>query len=239
MALFKMGAFADSLRGKSGNTVFKKTKSGIVVTDWVIPTNPDTLAQRTIRNDFTRATQTFATLTSSQVAAWKVYASKFTMRTKAGKLRQKNAINVFASLATKYLQVNPTGTIPVNPPTSAFSGDNITVSASSGSAGTITFTASAANSLGVKTELLLQPLADDNRKPQPGAYRTEQFVAFAVGSLTANVSVPSGYYAAAYRFVKTSTGQATKLTPLPVTTVAFSVAGTDEESAPVAKKKAA
>lgn len=239
MALFKMGAFADTIRGKSGNTVFKKTKSGIVVTDLVIPTNPDTLKQRTIRNDFTRSTQTFATLTTSQLNAWKVYASKFTMRTKGGKLRKKTAVNVFAGLATKYLQVNPGGTIPTNPPATAFTGDAITVSASSGSAGTLTFTASGANSLGVKTELLLQPLADENRTPQTGAYRTQQFVAFASGSLTANISVPAGYYAAAYRFVKTSTGQATQLVPIPVVTVALSLAGSDEESAPIAKKKAA
>ncbi len=39
MALFKLGAFADYLSGKSGNTVFARTKSGTVVRDRVIPTN--------------------------------------------------------------------------------------------------------------------------------------------------------------------------------------------------------
>ena len=237
MALFKLGAFAESLSGKSGNTVFVRTKSGTVVRDFVIPTNPDTAAQQGIRSYFSRATSTFRNMTSSQVKSWDVYASQFTTRTRAGKLRKREGINVFTALTTKFLQVTPSGTIPMTPPTTAFVGDTITVTAT-GESGAVEFTASAANASGVKTELLLQPLPSANRKPDPNGYKSAYFVAFASGGLSLQIDAGPGYWAAAYRFVKTATGQATDLIQLPVMTVSLSVEEGGKVSAP-AKKKAA
>lgn len=241
MALFKMGAFADTLRGKSGNSVFSKTKSGIVVRDLVIPTNPQTPAQQGIRNKFRAGSQTWTTLTANQVANWNKYAATLTMRSKGGKLRKKRGIDVFTGLATKFLQVSPNGSIPLTPPTSAFTGDTITLTVSSETPGELLFEASGGNAAGVTTEILLQPLANANRKPQPGAFRTEQFHVFTTGagqSLTVNV--PAGYYAAAYRFVRIATGQDSLLQFLPVTTVALSLAdgGWSEESSSAKPAKA-
>lgn len=223
MALLKLGAFADSLSGKSGNTVFRKTKSGTVVSDHVIPDNPNTLAQQGVRNNFSRATTNFSNLTDAQVAAWNEYAGHFTHRTKGGKLRAKQGINVYAGLVSKMLQVNSGATLPTAPPDSAFTGDSITITAESESPGIVTFTAGAANAAGITTELLLQPLRNSHRHPQLNAYRTKAFFTFTGGTLTKNVTVPAGYYAAAYRFVKTSTGQETGLFTLPVTQVDLSL----------------
>ena len=70
--------------------------------------------------------------------------------------------------------------------------------------GAITFTASAANTTGVVTELLLQPLASANRRPARNAYKHARFATFTAADLEATLTVPAGYYAAAYRFVLTA-----------------------------------
>ncbi len=189
----------------------------------MIPTNPDTAAQQDVRGYFRKATTKFATFSASAKKSWTNYAKNQFMTTKAGKRRSKTAINVYAGLGSKMLQVNPNATLPTEIPSSVFEGDSVTLMVEAENPGTITFTASGPNASGVTTELLLQPLVSPTRKPIKGAYRTETFHTFTSGSLTKNVSVPPGYYAAAYRFVRTATGQDTPLTQLPVTTVSFSV----------------
>ncbi|MCW5947497.1 MAG: hypothetical protein KIT74_10770 [Fimbriimonadales bacterium] len=235
MALFKLGAFADYLSGKSGNTVFARTKSGTVVRDRVIPTNPNTGAQQFVRGNMTDASQTFRGMTALQVQAWNQYGKTQKTRSRGGKLRTKNGINAFCALATKFLQVNPSGAIPLNPPTAPFHGDNLTLTATAGT-GNIQFSASADNSANVKTEILLQTLASPNRKPQKGAYKSFGFYSVSTEQAT-TINVPTGYYAAAYRFVNTLTGQDTPLVYLPVQTVALSV--TEHKPAKSSGKKAA
>ena len=56
MAKMQLNAFANAMSGKLGNAVFADTKEGTEVRPYVIPTNPDTPAQRRVRNDFTRYT---------------------------------------------------------------------------------------------------------------------------------------------------------------------------------------
>ncbi|HRK22590.1 MAG TPA: hypothetical protein PLX06_12310, partial [Fimbriimonadaceae bacterium] len=151
--------------------------------------------------------------------------------------RPVGGIAAFIELTVKFLQNNPAGTIPLVPPTSEFIGDSITVSASAGT-GMVTFTATAPNAAGIMTELLLQPLANAHREPSKNGYRSKQFFNFSAGVLTRNVTVPAGFYAAGYRFVKASTGQATPLVALPVQTVALSLAkgGAPAAAKPKAKK---
>ena len=111
-------------------------------------------------------------------------------------------------LYTKFIQVNPTQTLVI-PPASPFTGDTITLTVAGGG-GKITFTASAANSERVITELLLQPLANAYRKPQTGNYVSRGFFTFITGTLSRSLDVPPGAYAAAYRFVNAGTGQEVK-----------------------------
>ena len=110
----------------------------------------------------------------------------------------------------------------MTPPSAAYSGDILSIAVTT-TTGSVTWTANAANAAGTKTELLLQPLKGKNRTPTAKGYRTKAFAAFAVGGLTYSVSVPTGYYAAAYRYVNLATGQATALVPLSVVTVALSL----------------
>jgi hypothetical protein len=235
MARATLNAMLQQLSGKVGNAVWVRSREGQIVRQRVTPENPDTPAQIAARGRLTTVTQIFRGFTPAQEAAWEAYAETLPERDPVtGKSTVRTAINAFVALATKYLQATPGGTVPTTPPTTPFAGENITLTATA-AAGKVTFTASAPNSLGVKTELLLQRLATQNRNPQKGAYRSKAFVAFALGSLSFDVNVPAGWYAAGYRFVKLNTGQATDLVPIGVSQVTLSLASGSTGS----KKKAA
>ena len=69
-------------------------------------------------------------------------------------------------------------------------------------------------------ELLLQTLKSRNRTPGPKGYRSKAFNAFAAGpGLNFPVPTVAGFYAPAYRFVNTLTGQETPLVALPIVQV--------------------
>ncbi len=220
MAKMQLNAFANAMSGKLGNAVFAETTGGTEVRPYVIPGNPNTTAQRVVRNDFTKFTAGWSALTSAQKAQWQNYASTIKRRNKTtGKLSAPQARNVYGGLTTKFYLINPTGTAPTTPPATTFAGDSITVTAAFADS-TLGFTASAANAAGVKTELLLQKLPNDDRTPSKDSYRTKQYVAFATGSLYVPINgLAPGFYAPAYRFVKSATGQEVGLVTLPIVQV--------------------
>lgn len=221
----------EQLRGKAGTVVVTKGRTGLVVKPRKSSANPRTTAQQSVRGAFAKAAGAYKGLTTSQAAAWRNYANTLErVNDVSGETYHPTAIDVFVGLATKFLQASPTGTIPVTPPSTPFTGDSITVSASAG-VGKITFIASGSNAAGIKTELLLQPLASANRTPNSRGYRTKAIVALSSGT-PQDVTVPAGYYAAAYRFVKTATGQATVLQPIAVVAVTLSLSGTDAATTP-------
>lgn len=215
-------AFAD-LRGKDGSVVIRKSRSGLVATPRTLPKNPKSVGQTGSRNALAKGSRGFSNLTPAQAAAWNAYGATITRHNKiSGTTYTSTGIAIYNALTSKLLQVSPTAAVPSTPPTSAYAGDNVAVTATA-STGLVTFTASGANGMYSKTELLLQPLKGKNRKPGAKGYLSKGFFAFATGSLTTTVSVPAGYYAAAYRFVNVSTGQATALTPISTVTVALSL----------------
>lgn len=219
----KLSMAFEDLRGKDGNVVISKGRTGLMLRPRVRGRNPKSAAQLSVRAALGKASGTFKAFTPAQVAAWTAYAATIVKRNPiTGKSYNPTPINAFVALASKFLQINPTGTIPLTPPAGPFTGDNITLTALGGT-GKVTFTASAANSLSTKTELLLQPLKSKNRVPGSKGYRTKGFVAFAAGSLSSDVNVPAGSYAAAFRFVNVTTGQETALQILPVQLVSFAV----------------
>ncbi len=74
--------------------------------------------------------------------------------------------------------------------------------------------ASQPNAARVATEILIQRLPNVRRKPRVRDYRTAAVVAFEAGSLTADIPLPLGPYAVAYRLVRPESGQMTEPTPL-------------------------
>lgn len=208
MATAQLGIILQSISGKVGNAVFHKTKDGIIVAPRTKGSNPNTAAQQLVRAALTKASRDWKNFDLSTVQAWENYAAGITFHNRTtGQAYTPTGINAYTELASKFYQMNPTGTAPTTPPAAAFNGDNVTITAVAAT-GKITFTASAANAAGVTTEFLVQTLASKNRKPQKNGYRVKGYYAFVTGTLSHDIDVPTGYYAAGYRFVSTATGQA-------------------------------
>lgn len=236
IARLAYSSIVNEVRGKMGTDVYSKSRSGPTARVKGSVHNPKTGAQRTVRGNLRSASKAYKNMSTSQAAEWQAYGETIIRHNPlTGGTYTSAGINAFVELATKFLQLNPTGTIPMTPPTTEFVGDTITVSAESETPGQIEFTATAPNASGVTTELLIQQLPSQNREPNPNGYKHAGWKAFASGGLTTTVNVTSGYYAVAYRFVKTATGQATDLIEIPLVTVGFSVAQGGNSSA----KKAA
>ncbi|MBX3112535.1 MAG: hypothetical protein KF857_11040 [Fimbriimonadaceae bacterium] len=226
MAKLKRTVIVGGLSGSSGPVTFKLTSEGTIVSERTSPANPGTAAQQAARGRFTTAATTYRGLTAAQVEAWDAYAQSHVEHDPVtGTRKFADGINAYIGLATKWLQANTTGTPPATPPATGFTPPDITMTAAGGT-GKVTFTASAATPLGVKAELLVQRLSGANRKPQKGGYRSKAIVAFTAGGLSQDVTVSSGYWAAAYRFVNTATGQASDLQEIGVQTVSLSLGGT-------------
>jgi hypothetical protein len=237
MAKTTLGPVFRKASGKLGNVVIVRSREGTVIRELVIPRNPQTPAQIAVRTALKKSAQAFETFNAAQEAEWERYAQREAERDDVtGKVTNPTAINAFVGLAAKFLQVTPNGTIPLTPPATDYNGDSVTVTATAGT-GKVTFTASGPNTAGTRTELLLQPLASRNRNPQKKGYRTKAFVSFVPGTLSFDVTVPPGWYAAAYRFVNVATGQDTRLVEVPVVQVALAVSGSGVGSG--LKKKAA
>ena len=202
------------LHGKAGKAVFVQTANGLILRQRVTPRNPKTAAQTAGRSHFARAASLYKTLTAAQITAWRAYALTVTKQDpRGGTPTHPTAYHAFVGLANKYLQVHPTGTPPLNPPTAPFYGDGITVTAA-GTSGHVVFTASAGNGANLVTELLLQPLAHLARTPSADKYRPVSFVAFAAGSLSFSANAAPGAVAPAFRFVNSATGQQSPLVAL-------------------------
>jgi hypothetical protein len=215
-------AFQD-LRGRDGTVVISKTRNGLVTRPWVFPINPNSGPQEAARAALSKAARTFKGFSPTLAATWDAYGDTQVRRDPVtGVDYTLSGINAFVELGAKFLQVSPNGALPQNPPTSPFLGDAPLVTATAGT-GKVTFTANVPNGSGIRTELLLQPLPGGNRKPNPRGYRTKAFVSFVPGTLSFDVAVTPGRYAAAYRFVLVATGQATEIVPLPVVSVTLAV----------------
>lgn len=214
MAKVAYGANVSNIRGKVGTNVFTRAHTGPTLRIRVRGRNPKTPAQNSVRANLARAAATFRGLTPAQAAAWTAFGQTITKRNSvSGTSYNPTGITIFVALAAKFLQVSPGGVIPLTPPAAPFAGDPIAVTVA-GAAGQVTFTASAANTANVRTELLLQPLRSRNRQPTAKGYRTKTFVGFAAGALTQNVPATPGFYAPAFRFVNVLTGQETTLVAL-------------------------
>lgn len=219
----RLSALVEDARGKDGNLVIRKGRSGPIATPRVTPRNPKSVGQLKSRGAMDKSSKTFAGMTSAQVAAWNAFgATQVRHDAVSGKSYTATGIAAFNELATKFLQATPGGTVPLTPPTTAFAGDNVTFTATPGT-GQVTITASAANATGVKTEILAQQLKGKNRKPYAKAYVSKAYFTFAGTGLTTTITLPPGYWSVATRFVLSATGQATEIVPLPTQTVALAL----------------
>jgi hypothetical protein len=223
MAKLKLSAAFSDLRGKVGTFVISKTRSGLVMKPRVTPSNPNTSLQEQARTNLSNAAATFRGLNAAKAQNWENYAANQQHSNPiAGRKFKPTGIDVFVGLASKFLQVNPTGSIPLDPPTSGFTGDQLTFTVTPGT-GQVTVAANAGNSTNTTTEFLVQKLNSPHVNPQEGAYRHSKFFHYATGSLSTTITLGSGYWAIAYRYVNTLTGQQSETVGLPIQTVSLSV----------------
>ena len=240
MAILKLGAFTKSLRGKAGNTAFLETKLGTQARDVTYPTGEPTPAQQRVWLNMKQDGAAWQALSVENAEKWRAFASNLTLKAKkAGKPFVPNGYQIFTAYTTKWLQIHGSGQPPVSPPTGEFGGDTLPVRAVAVT-GAIVWEADEANLPGVATEMLLQKVKGKHRKAGSSGYVSQGFVTFTSSVSEKTVTVPAGYYAAAYRFVEPATGRETGIVPIGMLTVSLSVAdgGTGESAAPKAPARA-
>lgn len=214
MSLLKLGTFAGNLYGASGNAVYVRSPYGTILRNRPMVWNEPTQAQRDCRARMTLVGRAWSGLSLDEAAAWKRYAQALAAsEPPTDGAPPPTAQQVFVRLGLKVLQVDPDATVPTLPPTSAFLGDAVVVSAEA-LPGALRFTASEPNAPGIVTELLIQPLRSVHRRTFLSRYRTAAFVPFSGGAY--DVAVKPGVVAAAYRFVRAETGQETGIAELGV-----------------------
>lgn len=207
------------MSGKVGGLVFARTESGTILRETPEGRRDDSEAQYRIAWNLRKANSAWRGLEWEQVLAWQAYAATLKRRNpQTGLLVAPKAYNVFIGLATKFLQANPNGEIPLGPPQGRFFGDLVQVSVEA-QGPNLLYTADRDNAPGVVTELLLQRLTGRNNAPKERSYVAAGFMAFDTEHREFEHGVFPWTYAAAIRFVEAATGRMTDLFPIGRATV--------------------
>ncbi len=218
MAKASTSAILGTVAGRVGDVVLVHVRGGQVVRSRPTYKRHQTDAQKAANNRMRQAMEVWNGFGPAEARAWNAYAATIVRHDSiTGETYLPTGHCIFTALAARVRQIDPDAAIPTSPPTSGFSGDSLGVTAEP-APGAIVFTASAPNSPGVVTELLLQKLPNARRTPT-SRYTSAAFVAFAAGSLTHTLTVAPGAYAAAYRTSLAATGQTSLLQTLDVAIV--------------------
>jgi len=207
MAKATLSAIFQQAKGVLGNEVVTLSRSGIVIRSkpkYRQGARPETAGARA------RLIQTkdaWYSLSLEQIEAWRDYASTITKHAElTGKTYSPIAYNVFTALTTRFLQVNPTGTIPLWPPKVDFVSDGVTLEIEPLEEGGVRFIASGPNQPDSTTELMVQKLPSFRRTPTQ-FYKSAAFHRFTEDDLIADMPLEPGAYAFCYRFIHAPSGQ--------------------------------
>ncbi len=100
MAKIKLAAFMQAISGRMGGVVYKSTRFGTEMAEFEAPSNPRTTSQTAVRSAFTKSTQQWRTLTTSQAASWREYASTRYFEEEITTVRYRTTgFNAFVALA--------------------------------------------------------------------------------------------------------------------------------------------
>lgn len=215
MARAATGMAFERVVGRVGDLVVVQLKSGPAVRRRPSYRRSSSPAQKAVAERMRQVSAAWNSMTPEQAGEWHRYARTIELHDRiTGNTYSPAGYNAFTGLSTRFLQANPSGEVPLVPPSASFVGDlpAVTVAAE---AGQITFTAARANAPGVVTELMLQRLASPRRQPST-RYTSAAFAAYTPEHLTETVTVEPSAYACAVRFVLAATGQAGAVFPLGV-----------------------
>lgn len=208
MAKIAMGPAFSNAAGKFSGVVISNSSSGLVIRKQARYKKQQNQAQEASMQRVRAAAAVWAEFDFQQAGAWDDYAQTVTLHNHlTGETYHPSGYNAFVALATKVLQIDPEAVVPVTPPVEMYLGDGIRVSGF-GEMGAVLWTVDTPNSPGTTTELLLERLPNERRKPT-GRLTSAGFHAFAVGSLSVTVPVEPGWYVVGYRYVEAATGRVT------------------------------
>ena len=213
MARFTGSVLTGGLSGKAGTVVFVTRKDGIqYVKPRVTPRNPRTAGQTAARERMAAANRAWQSLDQVGFRQWAVFTEQYNAVYRAGiGLKDMGVPQLFVMLATKFLQVNPNGLVPTEPPLSVVVGDNVGFTLETIAAGKARLFASQANALGMVTEVLIQVLPTAGRTAREGHFRHYGVVAFSSAGENFLVEYEGRFASVAVRFVCEATGQASGL----------------------------
>lgn len=205
MAKAALSGMLSQVRGRVGEDVLVRTRSGIAVRQRPKYKQFPNPATEGARARLLAAKDAWNEMNSAQVAEWRDYArTQIKVSPTDGSRYSPIAYNAFVGLATRYLQASPTSPIPLVPPTEAFTGDRVTLTLV-GIEGGVRVVPSGPNSPGVTTEILMQVLPNERRSPTK-FYKSLLFHVFTNEPL--DIPLPKGVFAFSTRFVQLATGQA-------------------------------
>lgn len=101
MALIKFGMMMTDARGKLGGQVFSKNRGGNYVRTNVVPTNPQTSLQGSIRSMFATISSRWSQLTEAQRQGWQSAVDKFERTNVFGDRKVLSGKALFQSLNTE------------------------------------------------------------------------------------------------------------------------------------------
>ena len=208
----------DRISGRMSDGVAVKNRYGTVIRQKPVYRPTPSTRQLATTQRLRQATAVWNELDITQAQAWDAYASTLTRTSPInGTQYSPSGFNAFIMLATKFLQANPSGTVPTSPPTTGFNPTSLQISVA-GIAEGVLFLSELPSEGGVVVELTLQRLVNQRRKPGD-KYQSMDFVAFTSGEMSHLVETEPGWYACAIRQVEAATGRMQNWVPLGVVNV--------------------
>lgn len=118
--------------GSLGGSTFSHNAGGAYVRTKVIPVNPDTPEQASVRNEFGSLSQQWRTLTQTQRNSWIAARHQFTFKDTLGNTRTPSGINLFKSLNQNLFDAGQATILTAPQPTGTTNATRLTVVATSG-----------------------------------------------------------------------------------------------------------
>jgi hypothetical protein len=124
----------DPTSGKIGSQVYGIGRNGQFVRTKVIPANPNTASQQTVRGAFTTASQNWDTLTQAQQLAWIAAAANYQTRKVLGMSGPLTGNQMFVRINTNLAEVGQPGVDvpPVTPAIPAVGSVNLVITNTAG-----------------------------------------------------------------------------------------------------------
>lgn len=115
--LIKWGALIVDGSGKLGGHVATRNRAGAVMRTKVVPINPDSPDQQTVRNLFAANTQGWKGITADQRASWQAAVDDFKYTNRLGDIRRYSGFNLYCRINNYLRFIN--GTPLTSPPAPA------------------------------------------------------------------------------------------------------------------------